>query len=222
MDVARHGRAWLCDVILRARPTSFPLSGSPDWQLAELLKGLVASADLVLVRESAEGGGDGDSSSVKQQRLVRKIEAKLRHPLSHAGRRYRLVADTQLQRLPGRDVYVVVGRSDAARILDAVAGQSDPSLADLLGQARDLLSRDWRPPLVPDGLVLLRRTSEAVAPAPLEPAMTPSQLAKLMEPKLTFTLSLRVEGPARLSAAVKVDGPPRFDVAATVGDSAPT
>jgi N-acetylmuramoyl-L-alanine amidase len=51
----------------------------------------------------------------------------------------------------------------------------------LLAQAREKLTRDWRPPLQPNGLILLRRV---IAPraqvADQGPAMTPSQIRKAL------------------------------------------
>jgi hypothetical protein len=140
--------------------------------------------DLVVLRigETATGGDDG--TTAEQRRLVRQIEARARRRLSHAGRQYKLVADVDLNRLRERDSYEVVGRQAAVQVLGALAQQAsvdNRELAPLLVQAQVKLSGDWRPPLSPDGLVLLRRivTLGSQAPDAAE-AITPSQLKKLL------------------------------------------
>lgn len=205
-------RPALRDFISRTRLSSFPLCQVDDCRLVELLTRLIAGADLVLVQECA--AEVKSSASATQRRLVREIRAKLRQPLSHEGRQYRLVADVDLGRMAGRDVYEVSNHKEATLVLDVVSKRSEPALALLLEQARGLLAPDWRAPFAPDGLVLLRKAVAVVAPVRLEEALTPSQLAKLMEPKVRFAPSLQVHGPVRLSAAVKVEPPLRFDVGA--------
>jgi hypothetical protein len=78
----------------------------------------------------------------------------------------------------------VVPRDDAKRTLDHIS--KDPGiagdLATLLGKARDQLTPDWRPPLAPNGLVLLRRIrAQNQVAASQAPAVTPSQLRAMME-----------------------------------------
>jgi hypothetical protein len=52
----------------------------------------------------------------------------------------------------------------------------------LLARARAKLTRDWRPPLSPDGLVLLRRIIVLSSQRPdVGPAMTPSAMKKLRD-----------------------------------------
>jgi hypothetical protein len=209
-SVSLQSQPALRDFIHRARLASFPLSEVDDSRLVEVLRRLVAQADLVLVEECAEEVKS--SGSATQRRLIREIQAKLRQPLSHQGRKYQFVADLDLGRMAGRERYEVSSHKEATQVLEAVSRQSEPSLAILLEQARGLLSADWKPPFAPNGLILLRRTMAPVAPVRLEDALTPSQMAKLREPKVSFRPSLQVHGPVRLSATAKVEPPLRFDV----------
>jgi len=120
---------------------------------------------------------------VEQRRLVAEIESQTRGRLKEGSREYELVAGADLARVPDRNGYEVVAQGEAHRVLGELAKQSGgrADLTDLFGKARDKLSPDWRPPLAPNGLVLLRRihTPQAVAASP-EPAITPSQLRALM------------------------------------------
>jgi hypothetical protein len=84
----------------------------------------------------------------------------------------------------GRNSYEVAGRDEALRVLDGLAKESGTQgdLAALLGEASLKLTTDWRPPFRPDGLILLRRIlvrAESVMND--EPAITPSQMRRLLE-----------------------------------------
>jgi antitoxin (DNA-binding transcriptional repressor) of toxin-antitoxin stability system len=207
--MALKSRPALRDFIDRTRLSSLPLCRVDESRLTELLRRLVAGGELVLAQECAEVVSS--SASARQRRLIREIQAKFGQALSHEGRQYRLVADVDLGRMVGRDFYEVSSHKEAIQVLEVVSKRSDPSVAVLLEQARGLLSPDWRPPFAPDGLVLLRRPVAVVAPVRLADAITPSQMAKLMEPKVSFTPSLKVHGPVRLSATAKVEPPLRFE-----------
>jgi hypothetical protein len=93
------------------------------------------------------------------------------------------VADVDLSKVPNRDNYEVVGREDAARILDTLAHQpgTNAEVAALMLEAQGKLTRDWRPPLSPDGLVLLRRNRAPLASSVAgEAAVTPSQIKAIL------------------------------------------
>ena len=168
----------------QAHLSSFPLTDVDDCKLLALLRNGIKSRDWVLLREGHNAAGAEGDSTTSQRRLVRAIEAAARGRLSYAGRQYRLVADADLSKLPDRDSYEVVRRDDAAQILAGIArqgGVETGELAKVLGQAQGKLSADWRPPLAPDGLILLRRIVVARAPTnDTGPAITPSQLKKLV------------------------------------------
>ena len=157
-----------------------------DVELVDAVKHLIERGDLVGMYRGVSGGGKSKvtDSSTLQRQLVRKIEAAARGRLVHAGRTYQLAADVDLARVPERNRYEVVGHDDAKRVLESLASQpgTAPELAALLAQAGAHLSRDWRPPLQPDGLILLRRVvAPRIPTADPGPAMTPSQLRQLME-----------------------------------------
>jgi outer membrane protein OmpA-like peptidoglycan-associated protein len=161
----------------------FPLQDLDNATLGILLRAKLRSGDLVVVREGEDASTGDDDSEVKQRRLVREIEAKSRRRLNHAGRSYRLVVGSSLGRLSDRDSYEVVGQRDAVAVVRALAAESGPggpALAKLLSEAAGMLTKDWRPPFGPDGLVLLRRmiVQQAVEAA-AEQALTPSQLKTL-------------------------------------------
>ena len=154
-----------------------------DRELLALLHLFLKTGVLIALRERRGGAGPVDASTAELRRLVRAIEAKTRRRLSYSGRQYRLVADEDLARLPDRDSYQVVQHDEAARVLDGLARQGGAGAADLaglLGKAREKLTRDWRPPLRPDGLVLLRKVVIQAPIAPEGPAVTPSQMKKLL------------------------------------------
>jgi hypothetical protein len=182
-DLGRQDFASLRAFISRARLSKFSLSGLDDRKLLALLRTCVKNRDVVALRECA-GDREGEgSATADERRLVRALDAKSRGRLNHAGRRYKLVASADLRKLSDRDSYEVVRHDDATRVLDAIAKQAGPETGDLrvlLGKARAGLTADWRPPLQPDGLVLLRRIVIATSVAPdTGPALTPSQIKKL-------------------------------------------
>ena len=151
--------------------------GSGDDDLAEFVGEAIKRGNLVGLRKS--NAVAVTKPTVEQRRLVAEIESKTRGRLSQGGRQYKLVAGNDLAGVADRNSYEVVGRDEAKRVLDQLS--RDPGiegeLAALLGKARDKLTPDWRPPLAPNGLVLLRRTHEKRAVvASQEPALTPSQL----------------------------------------------
>ena len=220
-ESALRDRTQVRDFIQRARITSLFLCELDDLRVFALLRKLIQSADLVVVREGAGDTKGEDASLAQQRKLVRAIESRIRPALNHEGRTYRLIADMDLGRLPNRDRYEVASQDEAIRLLDALAKQADPSLAGLLGEVRGRLARDWRPPLSPDGLVLLRRIAQHVASvAKPEPALTPSQLKKLrasewgVAPVATheeapeIELQAERENPFELETGAEVEPPP--------------
>ena len=183
----RHlGRRDMVEVrsfLAHARVPITSLTSLGDTRLMSVLTDFVRNLELVVLREREDGAGKKDDPSAEQRRLVREIEVKSRHRLSLHGRQYRLVPDNALAALADRDRWEVVGRRDADRVLDGLTRQAaveSQPLAELLSRAHGKLSRDWRPPLSPDGIVLLRRIVVAQSVAPdLGPTLTPSQMKKL-------------------------------------------
>lgn len=179
------------DFVSRARLTGFPLSSFEDGAVLALLRGAIKNQDLVLLRQ---GAGQGPARPTAEQRqLIAKIDAQTRNKLSYLGRQYKLLADVDLSKTPQRDSYEVVGREDAIQVLDGLATQmgSNPDLPPLLTKAREKLTADWRPPLSPDGLILLRRIKSLEAAKPdTEAPITPSQMKQMLQPSGIIEIEL--------------------------------
>lgn len=98
--------------------------------------------------------------------------------LRFEGRTFRLVAGADLPRLRDRDDYHVVPQAEAQRVLDGLAATTPAAKTGSFREARKLLAHDWRPPLAPDGIVLLRRVAEPKGPSPKpEPGSAPGRAA---------------------------------------------
>lgn len=166
----------------RAGLCTIRTSNIDDTALLTLLRAKIRARELSVIRAGDLRAGGKNERTAELKRLVREIERQSRQGLRYGGRRYRLVADVQLDRIPDRDSYEVVRRDDGSAILSALAKQNGTSnhLAKLLSDAAEALTKDWRPPFTPDGLVLLRRLQAMVSSVPDDgPALTPSQLKKL-------------------------------------------
>jgi len=119
---------------------------------------------------------------VTLRRLVAEIEKATRGKLSYQGRQYRLVVDVDFPSTPSRDSYEVASQREARVVLDHTVKEGNAP-ADLLRQASEKISRDWRATSSqPDGLVLLRRIPHrAAAQMDDGPAITPSQMKALRQ-----------------------------------------
>jgi hypothetical protein len=125
-----------------------------------------------------------DDPSTEERRLARNIRDATRGRIHVGGRRYNLVAGADMAGVSDRNSYEVVRRDEAAQVLEALAQQhaAQTRLAEDLLKARAKLSPDWRPPMKPKGIVLLRRlAAQAVAPHQPAPAITPSQMRAMMQ-----------------------------------------
>jgi hypothetical protein len=178
--LGRREMAQVRDFFARAGLLRSRLVSVDDVDLVARLRTEIRCGNLVVLREGDAAIAANDST-IKQDRLVRAIETKTKRRLIYAGRQYRLVTDVRLSRLPNRDSYEVVSHRSAVAVLQGIVSQgslADQDLSKLLLEASGMLTRDWRPPLSPDGLVLLRKiiVQQAIN---LGPAFTPSQLKKL-------------------------------------------
>ena len=165
------------------RLTRFPLSSFKDQDVLQLIAGAIQGRDLAVLTEGEKADGE-EGSTAEQRRLVRKIEAKTRGRLAYSGRQYKLVADVDLSRVPNRNSYEVVAHANAMEVLEGAAHQpgAGTEVAALLLKARDKLTRDWRLPLSPDGLILLRRSnSPQVSSAAPGVPLTPSQIKAMLK-----------------------------------------
>jgi hypothetical protein len=198
-----------------ARLGNFDLSRMDDYEVLDVIRDALRDGRLIAVQKGA-GKSDSPSATVGLRRLVVQVEKATRGKLSYGGRQYKLVVDLDLGRVPGRDYYEVASQSEARAVLDSAASEQGAS-ADLLKKASEKLTKDWRPPFQPDGLILLRRIRQSSAPVKdTEPAMTPSQMKAMMEKDSAEEPTIRlvnVEAPTfvpgaetiRLSYAI--DGP---------------
>lgn len=170
--------------VLQTHLLGVRLAQVEDHTLADLLRAGLKRGDLIAIRACMGGNGEEGATSALR-RLVRMIATNAGSTLAYGGRRYRLVADADLSKVPNRNSYETTSHNEAAAVLEGLAKQSGTTreLAGLLDEARANLAADWRPPRLPEGLVLLRRTriEQALAPSS-EPALTPSQLAQLYKP----------------------------------------
>jgi hypothetical protein len=147
-----------------------------DDELVDIVRTAIKHGSLVGVTEGEAASFKGDQT-MAERHLVRSIDKRAHGRLSDGGRQYKLVAGQDLPGIPDRNSYEVVGREEAIRVLGELGKQATTEVAALLTKARDQLTPDWRPPLSPKGVVLLRRIyAPAAMVASQEPALTPSQL----------------------------------------------
>jgi len=180
-----RGDEWLWaelgDFFARYGPACVDFRSARREELVAWAKGAIEHGDFVGLRPAP--GADAADATAEERGLVRAIEGAMRGPLSHAGRRYKLVAGMDEAGFPDRDDYEVVGHDDAVRVLQAICEQatSNPPAAKLLERAVAKLSPDWRRPHSPKGLVLLRRMPVRAAAVQPAPAITPSQMRAMLE-----------------------------------------
>jgi hypothetical protein len=159
----------------------FDLYRMDDREVLKLVRDAIHNGRVITVQKGAEKSAN-PSATVQLHRLLAQVEKQTRGKLSYRGRQYKLVADVDLAQLPDRDYYEVAPQSEARAVLDSAA-KDLAAHADLLKQASDKLSKDWRPPFSqPEGLVLLRRIpARASTPKDEGPPITPSQMKALIE-----------------------------------------
>jgi hypothetical protein len=175
-----------------------------DRELVAMVGERIMRGDLVGLRQGRAAATTEADPTLEQRHLARAIESQSRGRLSEGGRQYTLVAGADVAGNPDRNSYEVVRHDEALRVLAALATKSaDRSeLAALFGKARDKLSPDWRPPLAPNGLVLLRRLqAPRVTATSHEAVISPSQMRAMME---TAALEIHV---------VDLDGKPQEGLA---------
>jgi len=172
------------DFVAKVWLSSFPLSTLRDHRLVELIEKGIERGELVAVKkvDPATLAKRPFDPNVAKLRLIREIEAKTGGKLNESGRQYRLIRDIDFEKFPERNYYHVVRQDEAKQVLAALAKQpgTSPELAELLGKARDQLTRDWNAFRDPDGLILLRRVPMTSAPVKdTGPAITPSQMRRI-------------------------------------------
>lgn len=149
------------DFAAKAGILSRTLSDCPDLSLLAELRSLIVAGTLVAVRTCEDQPSQAAPSLVKQRRLLRAIASARPEAMRFKGGIYRLLTDADFRRLPDLDEYTVVSRADAVEVLKGLAASASFARARLFTEAAELLTPDWRPPLSPDGLILLKKTVTA-------------------------------------------------------------
>jgi len=161
---------------LDAAPSDFLDNGA----LRRAIGTRIEDGQLVALRQVGAGiSSEANTLLLALRSLSKKIGEFTGPHFRVGGRHYALIAGLDLGSVRNRDEYELASRNEAGRVLDDLARQptTAPPLARLLAEARERLSQDWRPPLEPDGLVLLRRKVLARIVRPNDvPTVTPSQL----------------------------------------------
>jgi hypothetical protein len=168
-----------------ARLTSFSHHMMDDQKVFALVRACIRDGRLVGIRRARSKVANA-SATVEHRRLVNAIDQHTRGRLIHQGRRYKLAADVDVDKVSGRNEYVVLPRATAAQVLTEIASEPGTAadLPPLLAEARAKLTKDWRAPLQPDGLVMLRKDiSPRTVSVVHEPAITPSEMKAIVDEK---------------------------------------
>lgn len=160
------------------RLTRQALRDLSDHDIQDLVRAHIRRGEVVVLRP---GRSSASNEAQELRRLIAQIDRQTHGRLTCRGRQYKLVLGDNLAKIPGRDAYEVVPQAEARAVLDQISRDA-AGPRDLLVQAQEKLSKDWQPPFSqPDGLVLLRRTPvRAATPKDLGPAITPSQMRRLL------------------------------------------
>lgn len=178
-DVAHLRWEELRHFVAQVRLDSLAVNRMDDQAVLASVREAIRSRRVVAIHKATEP--PSSSATVELRRLVAQVEKATRSKLAHRGRQYKLVADVDLAKMPGRDGYEVASQAEAQVVL-ATAAKNSPASADLLRQAATKLSKDWHPPGGPEGIVLMRRILvQAAAPKDTGPAITPSQMEALLD-----------------------------------------
>lgn len=193
-DLDRHRATEARDFAAQARLRDAAYGKADDYTIRQVLREALRDGRVVAIQK----GGDtvrGSSATAELRRLLAQVEQQTRRRLSFRGRQYKLVVGDDLAKTPARDLYEVVGQTEARAVLAGVAQESGGS-AELLSRAAEKISKDWRPPFSQaDGLVLLRRIPvQDAAPRQEVSAITPSQMARLVSAEESVTLEVVVLG----------------------------
>jgi hypothetical protein len=158
---------------------------------------LVERGVLVAFRQRGEDELDPARKAVREEREIVRAFVQLQRKIDLVpGRRCVLVSGADYATVPNRDHFQVVARSEAVTILSTATARATlpaPERA-LLTRAASLLAANWRPPALPQGLVLLRELVRHVATQRTEPALTPSQIRAMMAAEESVTLEVVVLG----------------------------
>jgi len=183
---------------ISSRGSLFEVGRAPSWLAgAALLRDFAERGVLIALRRCKEHTLDPFHKAVLEERETVRAFTKLQRTVNLVpGRRCILVSCADYSSVPNRDRYQVVSRGEASALLSAA--MTAPALAAgdraLLEKAAKQLAPDWRPPRLPEGLVLLREIPQVAASQNLEPAITPSQLRAMMQAEKSVNLEVVVLG----------------------------
>lgn len=149
------------DFVAKVGGLSRMLSDCPDQPLLAELRALIATGALVAVRECEGPPAQATPSLVKQRRVLGALATAKPEAMRFKGGIYRLLTDADFKRIQELDDYTVISRDSAVEVLTGLAESASAARARLFREAADLLTQDWRPPLSPDGLILLKRRLSA-------------------------------------------------------------
>jgi hypothetical protein len=171
------------DFVVAARLGAPSPHAMSDAELRRWIADRIESGALVALQhvDSEEGAA---SSWAPLRKLAGQIEDSAPGGFRLAGFQFRIVAGIDLRRVEDRDLFELASRDEARRILSELAQQKNtpPSAVPLLKKASENLSRDWRPPLEPDGIVILRRKVMNRTTRPTNSdIVTPSQMVPRVE-----------------------------------------
>jgi hypothetical protein len=219
--------------VAEARLGNFALNRMDDHEVLKLIRDAIRDGRVIAVQKGAVKT-DSPSATVELRRLVAQVEKATHGKLSYRGRQYKLVADVDLAKVPGRDYYEIASQSEAQSVLEGAAKELGVA-AELLKQASAKLSKDWRPPLQPDGLVLLRRIPvHATVPKDEGPPITPSHIKAIIEAKkeeeeeptirlVNVEATTFVPGAETIRISYAIDGPvAKADTVVMIVESVPT
>jgi hypothetical protein len=171
----------LRELLAQSRIAQYRRSDLRDHEVLTLVRRAIRDGDLLVVHPG-NATNEAPSEVLVLRRLVAQIDRQMRGTLSTQGRRYKLVVGDDLANVPSPDHFEVVSQADAHAVLGQIAREASAHV-DLFKQAKEKISKDWRPPFsYPDGLVLLRRLPiRASLPRDVGPAIAPSQMKALLD-----------------------------------------
>jgi hypothetical protein len=172
------------DFVVAARLGSPSPHAMSDAELRRWIVDRIDSGALIALQHVDSENGPAASPWAPLRKLAAQIEESAPGGFRLAGFHFRVVAGVDLLRIEDRDLFELASREEARRILSELSQQrnTSPAAVPLLAKAKESLSSDWRPPLEPDGLVVLRRKLMNRTTRPTNSdIVTPSQMVPRVE-----------------------------------------
>ena len=163
-----------------------PMDQMTDDHLRTLLHAAIDTGRLVAMRRQALAGESDDTKTRQAQvRLVQDLNREARGPLVLDGNIFQLLARSIRPSGAATNSFQVVPAREAQAVLERMSQRpgTSPRLRALFQLAAAQLAGRTAPPFTPDGLVLLRRSSQPSFVADsVEPPVTPSMAQRLAPP----------------------------------------